>query len=108
MTVERDGETLKLDVTLWAPEDVFFRFRMTQLNGPMSRRRDGFESAFQHDSVIHPRNCGGPVLDLSGKVVGMNIARANRTATYALPTQVLQDFVNDYRHKEASQPTAEP
>jgi hypothetical protein len=33
------------------------------------------------------------VLDLHGRVVGMNIARADRTATYALPAAVVKESV---------------
>ena len=35
-------------------------------------------------------DCGGPLVDLSGKVIGINIARAGRTETYALPADVVQ------------------
>ena len=99
-TILREEETLTFDVTLWAPEDVFFRFRTSRMNGPVSRRRDGFEAAIQHDSVLRPSDCGGPVLDMSGKVVGMNIARASRIATYALPQELLQTFVHQHRSTE--------
>ena len=32
-----------------------------------------------------PADCGGPLVNLDGKVVGMNIARAGRTESYAIP-----------------------
>ncbi|MEM7168449.1 MAG: trypsin-like peptidase domain-containing protein, partial [Planctomycetota bacterium] len=48
-------------------------------SGPVSLRHSGFPAAFQHDAVIAPSQCGGPVVDLSGKVVGVAIARANRS-----------------------------
>ena len=44
----------------------------------------------QHDSVLKPSECGGPLVDLDGKVVGINIARAGRTETYAIPSEVVQ------------------
>ena len=55
------------------------------LGGKLSVRRFGFPLAFQHDTVLRPSDCGGPVVDLDGRVVGFNIARAGRTESYALP-----------------------
>jgi serine protease Do len=55
------------------------------LGGELTRRRFGFPSALQHDTVLSPAECGGPIVDLEGRVVGFNIARAGRTESYALP-----------------------
>lgn len=57
------------------------------LGGPISRRRSGFPRVLQHDTVLRPEQCGGPIVDLDGKVVGLNIARAGRFGSYAIPTQ---------------------
>jgi serine protease Do len=56
------------------------------LGGELTDRRFGFPSALQHDTVVGPNECGGPIVDLDGRVVGFNIARAGRTESYALPT----------------------
>ena len=56
---------------------------------PASRRSSGFGAVLQHDSAIAANRMGGPVVDLDGRVVGMNIARVDRTKTYALPAQVV-------------------
>jgi S1-C subfamily serine protease len=93
---------LDFDVALGAPEDIFFRFGRGRLSGPLSRRRDSFPSAIQHDSVLSPSLCGGPVVDLAGKVVGINIARADRIATYATPADVVKKVLDKLR----SHPTA--
>jgi serine protease Do len=66
---------------------------MDSLGGPLSRRRAGFPSVLQHDSVLRPRDCGGPIVDLDGNVVGVNIARASRVASYALPVSVVRPVV---------------
>jgi len=60
-----------------------------QLGSPLSQRRGGFPLAFQHDTVVKPSECGGPVVNLDGEVVGFNIARAGRTETYAIPSEVI-------------------
>ena len=54
-----------------------------------SRRRKDFPSAFQHDSMLSSTTCGGPVVDLDGQVVGINIARAGRVASLSLPVQTV-------------------
>ncbi len=54
------------------------------LGSVLSQRRAGFPNAFQHDTVVKPSDCGGPIVDLDGEVVGFNLARAGRTETYAI------------------------
>ena len=58
---------------------------------PASRRSSGFGAVLQHDSAVAASRMGGPVVDLDGRVVGMNIARVDRTKTYALPAQVVRE-----------------
>ncbi len=66
-----------------------------EVNGRISARSTGFASVFQHDTVLMPNQCGGPVVDLNGKVVGINIARAGRVSSYALPTSVVRPVVEE-------------
>lgn len=68
---------------------------------PLSLRRDGFPAVFAHDGRIPPGQCGGPVLDLSGRVVGVNIARADETRTLAVPVDVVRKVVSELREKAA-------
>jgi serine protease Do len=58
---------------------------MNLLGGPLSDRRTDFASALQHDSVLLPSQCGGPLVGLDGKVAGINVARAGRVESYAIP-----------------------
>ncbi len=61
-------------------------------SGPQaSRRSSGFGAVLQHDSAIAANRMGGPVVDLDGRVVGMNIARVDRTKTYAIPAQLVSE-----------------
>ena len=55
------------------------------LGRKLSRRHSGFPRAFQHDSTLRPNECGGPVVDLTGRTIGINIAVADRVSTLALP-----------------------
>ena len=57
------------------------------LNGRTSLRNVDFPEVIQHDTPIDPGLLGGALLDLNGKLVGINIARVNRFTTFALPVQ---------------------
>lgn len=91
LTVNRAGKDLDLNVelailtTMEKPMD-----RNDQMSGDFSKRRSGFPRVIQHDILANSDTMGGPVLDLKGRVVGMNIARANRCETYAIPVEELQ------------------
>ena len=64
--------------------------------------------AIQHDSVLRPIDCGGPVVDVDGKVVGLNIARAGRVESYALPSSLVRETVDKLLKMElTSTPTTE-
>ena len=65
------------------------------LGGELSERRAGFPSAIQHDTVLAPSDCGGPIVDLDGKVVGINIARAGRVESFALPASLVRGVLPD-------------
>ena len=59
----------------------------------LSNRRGGFPKILQHDTVIKPADCGGPLVDLDGKVVGINIARAGRSESYAIPSEAVRELL---------------
>jgi serine protease Do len=63
------------------------------MGGPLSTRRAGFPTFLQHDTVLKPTECGGPVIDLDGRAVGVNIARAGRVESYAIPSEVLRPLL---------------
>jgi serine protease Do len=65
------------------------------LGSRLSKRRTGFPTVLQHDTVINPEDCGGPLVDLDGNVVGINIARAGRVMSYATPAEVVQPLLAD-------------
>ncbi len=59
------------------------------MGGPLSNRRGGFPLALQHDSPLKPNECGGPLVDLDGRVIGINISRGGRTDSYAVPSEAI-------------------
>lgn len=70
------------------------RYEAMNLLGSINSQRSGsFPWAMQHDSPLLPEQCGGPLVNLSGDVVGVNIARAGRTASYALTGEHLAEVL---------------
>jgi serine protease Do len=61
--------------------------------GGKSLRRDGFNQVFIHDSAILATECGGPVFNAEGDLIGINIARLSRTSTVAIPASTIKAFV---------------
>ena len=58
-----------------------------------SGRRDGFSQVIPHDADLKPEDCGGPLFDLNGNFVGLNIARNSRVRSYAIPRSVVKSLV---------------
>lgn len=88
----RDGEAFTVELALGArPENG--RHIAETFRGGKSLRRDGFEKVFSHDARLRPNECGGPVYSIDGEFLGINIARHSRTRSYALPAEVVAEFV---------------
>ncbi len=93
VTVMRDGKKTELDIKLSARGDLFREVsRNDEMSGDFSNRRSGFPRIIQHDILGASTTMGGPVLDLEGRAVGMNIARANRAETFAIPVEELREL----------------
>ncbi len=93
LEVEREGVRMSLDAELGErPEGrQGGRFRrMNEMSGRMSERTGGFPTALQHDIPLGPESCGGPLLDLQGRCVGINVSRAGRVKTYAIPADAVK------------------
>lgn len=91
VTVKREGETLTLNVVLGE-----MLTRNDQMSGSnRSARRSGFPRVIQHDVIADRERMGGPVFDLDGNCLGMNIARADRCETYAIPALELKALAEE-------------
>lgn len=99
VTVIRDGVEEVFDVEIRDQSVLLEDESESRVNGPRSGRATGFASAIWHDTVLGPDQVGGPVVDTSGRVIGINIARAGRVVSYALPAQVILPLVQDMRHE---------
>ncbi|MFP6767245.1 MAG: trypsin-like peptidase domain-containing protein [Planctomycetaceae bacterium] len=70
---------------------------MNKLGGQLSFRRGGFPDAFAHDTVLKPEQCGGPLVNLEGYAVGINIAREGRTESHAIPAKVIVGLLEELK-----------
>ena len=69
--------------------------QMKTFGAIQSKRRSEFPLVFQHDTPLVPEECGGPVTNLDGQVVGINIARGGRVASYAIPAQHVRQLAQE-------------
>jgi S1-C subfamily serine protease len=81
-TLEMNARIIEQALMLESDSDM-------RVNGPRNMRMSGFDSVIQHDTVLDPDECGGPVLDTAGRVVGINIARAGRVVSYLIPSSLI-------------------
>jgi serine protease Do len=91
LETERDGKKQQLQIRMGEEASVNSReFMTTLLLGQINQRRGGFDKVIQHDAPLGVRECGGPLIGLDGKAMGINVARADRVETFALPADIVQ------------------
>ena len=97
LKIRRGKDEKQLEVTLARrPSNLIERGdKMNAMGSELSLKRTGFPIILQHDTIIKPKDCGGPLVDLDGKAVGINIARAGRTESYAIPTETILSILPD-------------
>lgn len=96
LKLKREDKELELKVTL-APRPADRADFQNNLGSELSDRRTGFPVILQHDSVLKPKDCGGPLVDLEGRVIGINVARAGRTESYAIPSEAIKPLIPDLK-----------
>src|SRR5262249_55234724 len=92
LKILRDEEEIDLKVKL-GQRPLDLAEYQNNLGSELSKRRDGFPTVLQHDSVVRPADCGGPLVDLEGQVIGINIARAGRVESYAIPSEAIRPLL---------------
>lgn len=100
---DKETEKLKLDVTLGDRAKVFadqpsgrrsdMQTAMFDAAAGVSKRKEDFPEAVTHDSALRNAQMGGPLLNLYGQAIGLNIARFDRTGSYALTYKTLQPII---------------
>jgi serine protease Do len=92
--VRRGESELDLKITL-GPRPLSNNEKQNLMGGKLSKVKSGFPVILQHDSVVKPDECGGPLVDLEGKTIGINVARAGRTESYAIPTEAVLPLLDE-------------
>ena len=104
----RDNKPMELTAELARrPADLNRGDFQNRMGSVLSDRHTGFPTILQHDTVIKPTDCGGPLVDLDGKAVGINIARAGRTESYALPSELVISLLDDLKSGKSPPPPPE-
>jgi S1-C subfamily serine protease len=102
-----DSESIQIGQTVIAIGNSLGEFSNTVTKGVISgvNRRvtaggsNGFseviEEAIQTDAAINPGNSGGPLLDLFGKVIGVNtaVSREGQLIGFAIPSNVIKSVI---------------
>jgi serine protease Do len=102
LSVRRGENELELKLKLGNKSELDRGEFQNHMGSDLSNRRTGFPSVIQHDTVLKASECGGPVVDLDGKVLGINIARAGRVETWALPGEVIRPLIVQFKEKKFS------
>jgi serine protease Do len=97
LKVKRGEQEKELKATLTGQPELSRGDIQNAMGGELSGRRTGFPAVLQTDMVIEPKYCGGPVVDLDGNVLGVNIARAGRVETWVLPSENIRPLLSDLK-----------
>ncbi|MCK0130877.1 trypsin-like peptidase domain-containing protein [Flavobacteriaceae bacterium F08102] len=92
LTILRNGKPKQVSVTLGQRPKT--QRRHPAYNTKTNKRKDGFPSVFTHDMPLEVHQCGTPVINLKGEVIGINIARRNRTCSLTIPTHKINEIVD--------------
>jgi serine protease Do len=113
--VLRDGAKQELEIKLGErpmPAMGGDFLKMNRMSGPLSPKINGFPLALQHDIPLEPAQCGGPLIDLEGRCIGINVARAGRVNSLAIPAGkiagLLAGVYSEHAGKTAARPPAAP
>jgi serine protease Do len=75
------------------------------MGSKISKRRTDFAAVMQTDLPLQATQCGGPVTDLDGNVVGVVIARSGRVETMVLPSDTIRQVLESVDFSKEEKPT---
>lgn len=95
LKILRGEEGIPFKVTLNYMSNVFDMLdRNQRMSGLTSKRKAGFSDVLQHEIPLSPMAMGGPLMNLKGLAIGVNIARSDRVTTFALPSSLVKEIAD--------------
>ena len=107
VAIERDGVEMTVSVQLRRRPEYAdglptpFGNDIVEAN----ERRTGFGPAIRHDALLGPRDVGAPLVDLEGRVIGLQIAHADRSTNWALPAATLRSVLAEVPSRQPKRPS---
>ena len=65
------------------------------MGSSLSKNASGYPNALQSDLALQAEDAGGPVIDVNGSIVGLNIARSERVSTFLIPGKIVNALLID-------------
>ena len=88
MQVRRQNKITTKKITLGDRHITFGMFnRNLEMSGNVSTRVDDFQHIIQHDIALTPEEIPSPLFNIEGQLIGLNIAKVNRSEFFALPSR---------------------
>jgi serine protease Do len=107
ISYRRKGKVSKVQLRLASRSKILQNWEGEDFaNGGISIRTDNFAQVIQHDLPLAPQDMGGPLFDLDGHLLGINIARVDRITTFALPSETFWPTFIPYLEADRHPPKA--
>ena len=104
MKVRRGDKELDIKITLGKRPVPRVEIQ-NRMGSELSSRRTGYPMVLQFDGLIKPADCGGPLVNLEGKVIGISICRAGRAENWAIPAEAIKPLLADLKAGKYPPPT---
>lgn len=87
ISLTHDGQRVERSLTIEGTP-----YRAPSVNSP-NHRFDAFPTVFEHDIPLTHEECGGPVVGIDGKTLGITIARIGAQGCAAIPADAIQPLI---------------
>lgn len=82
VVIARSGKTMTVELPL-----------LPEVLSIATWRSDDFPTALEYSPPVNSTDCGGPLVDLSGRVIGITVGRSNGHAGWAIPADEVKRIV---------------